>query len=133
MLEKRPYNIVIEEPESHLYPDAQDALTRLIALFFNNTKSNLVLTTHSPIILTTIANLMFAYKQLNNKKNINLEAPVQEEYWIDPSEIGTYLIVNGSLKKVMIDELGIISHDEITEILSKLEKEFEKLLTYNSH
>ena len=44
---KKTY-FIVEEPESHLYPDAQKLITEFIALV-KNAGNQVMLTTHSPI------------------------------------------------------------------------------------
>ena len=53
--------LIVEEPEAHLYPDAQKAITELLALFANAGNSVLI-TTHSPYILGAVNNLLYADK-----------------------------------------------------------------------
>ena len=49
--------LVFEEPESHLFPDAQETIAQLAALLINSSKSRIIVTTHSPYMLTA-ANLL---------------------------------------------------------------------------
>lgn len=55
---------IIEESETHLYPTAQKLLVDLMALVFNKTKGQVILTTHSPFILSAFNNLLFYNKVL---------------------------------------------------------------------
>lgn len=52
----------IEEPEAHLFPSAQNALTELIVMTHNRTGSSFFLTTHSPYFLSSFNNLLYAAK-----------------------------------------------------------------------
>lgn len=51
--------IILEEPEAHLYPDAQKHMAEVLALF-SNLSCQMFITTHSPYILGTINNLIYA-------------------------------------------------------------------------
>ncbi len=51
--------IVIEEPESHLFPDAQRLITEFIAMV-SNLGCQVLITTHSPYVLGAINNLKYA-------------------------------------------------------------------------
>ena len=51
--------VIIEEPESHLFPDAQRLITTFIAAI-SNLGCQVLLTTHSPYVLGTVNNLRYA-------------------------------------------------------------------------
>lgn len=51
--------VIVEEPEAHLYPDAQKIISEMLALASNNS-CQLLVTTHSPYILGAINNLIYA-------------------------------------------------------------------------
>ena len=51
--------IVIEEPESHLFPDAQRMITEFIAMV-SNLGCQILITTHSPYVLGAVNNLKYA-------------------------------------------------------------------------
>ena len=64
--------IILEEPEAHLYPNAQKDITDLLSIFINCGNS-LLLTTHSPYILGATNNLLLAdsvKKTIRNKNRI---------------------------------------------------------------
>jgi len=63
LLEKRSVFLVIEEPEAHLFPETQNQLVEFFGLFANAKPDNqLLVTTHSPYILTALNNLIYAYQ-----------------------------------------------------------------------
>ncbi|KJF79148.1 hypothetical protein UA45_01445 [Morganella morganii] len=48
-------SFIIEEPEAHLFPSAQGAMTSLIANAYNyNNSTSIIITTHSPYILSAL-------------------------------------------------------------------------------
>ncbi len=51
--------IILEEPEAHLYPDAQKDISEILALMSNHSYE-LLITTHSPYILGAVNNLIYA-------------------------------------------------------------------------
>ena len=55
-----PKSVVIEEPELNLFPTLQVHLISNIVKLINNSKSSIVITTHSPYILSIIDNLIYA-------------------------------------------------------------------------
>ncbi|MBE6096661.1 MAG: ATP-binding protein [Schwartzia succinivorans] len=59
LLERSRIFLIIEEPEAHLYPDAQKAITEALGLF-GHERNQVFMTTHSPYILGELNNLLFA-------------------------------------------------------------------------
>lgn len=53
---------IIEEPESHLFPEAQKLVTEYISLAKSAWENQFFMTTHSPYILGTVNNLLYADK-----------------------------------------------------------------------
>lgn len=62
ILENKNSFFVIEEPEAHLFPDAQKDIVTLISLMINVTGSRAIITTHSPYILTSANVLLYSDK-----------------------------------------------------------------------
>jgi hypothetical protein len=67
--------VYIEEPEAHLFPSTQKLIMELMAEAFRvrNGKMCLVLTTHSPYILTSVNNLLQAgklYEGAHGRKSV---------------------------------------------------------------
>lgn len=62
ILEKKKTFMVIEEPEAHLFPIAQKDIVNLISLMVNATSSSVIITTHSPYILTSANILLYSGK-----------------------------------------------------------------------
>lgn len=59
MVNKTKAFIILEEPEAHLYPDAQKITSEILALM-SNCSCQLLITTHSPYILGSLNNLIYA-------------------------------------------------------------------------
>jgi hypothetical protein len=126
-------NVFIEEPEAHLFPNAQKQIVNLMALVYNAMRNNvkLFITTHSPYILTSFNNLMEAgalYKKVDGAKKKKLAKIVPEDMAIDPDDVRAYsLDYDGKLKSIM-DEYGLISTNQIDDVSNDLSIEFGKLL-----
>ena len=71
ILEKKKSFIIIEEPEAHLFPIAQKDVMNLISLMINSTNSKVIITTHSPYILTSTNILLFSEKVENRHTKLN--------------------------------------------------------------
>ena len=130
ILDKSKVFIVIEEPEAHLFPDAQKEMVELIALFCNaQTDNKAVITTHSPYILTSLNNLLYAYGVGKNDPQ-GAKKVVDTPFWLDPSRVAAYFIENGRLESIMND--GLIQAERIDEISNKINIQLDQLYDLQS-
>jgi hypothetical protein len=92
LVDLRP-NIVIEEPELNLFPILQVALVNKIVERLNSSRSNLVITTHSPYILSVFDNLIYAkdvYDRANEQRKEKVKALVNPDAMISFDDIAAY-------------------------------------------
>ena len=68
LLNRRKIFLILEEPESHLYPESQYYISRALGLFANK-GNKVMITTHSPYMLGTLNNMLYASKIPVNKLN----------------------------------------------------------------
>lgn len=119
ILNRQRVYLVIEEPEAHLFPSAQKEMLELIALMINSTGSKVILTTHSPYILTA-ANLAMYSSFVENERN-DREDIVPRQYRISSEKVTAYMLKDHTAQDIidrqnhMIDAAKI---DEISEILN---------------
>jgi hypothetical protein len=93
--------LVVEEPEAHLFPDAQKDMVELIALLANANQGNQVMiTTHSPYILTAFNNLMYA-PQVAEEKGDVVSDILDKDLWLAPGRCAAYFMENGALHSIM--------------------------------
>lgn len=134
---------VIEEPEAHLYPVAQKNLIELMATVVNNSESQIVITTHSPYILSVFNNLLYAKKVagLNKSKQKEINEIIPEFSQLNPNEFRAYSLKNIS-KKYIDDDLrycepifdkktGMIAQNYLDDVSEELGDDFDQL--YNIH
>lgn len=113
ILEKEKYYTVIEEPEAHLYPEAQNNIAKLIALAANKGIS-LLITTHSPYFLGCLSTLFYA-KTVENKirtKKLSEDLNLQL-YKLDINEAAIYYIKNGKLENIYSESAEYITVESI--------------------
>jgi predicted ATP-dependent endonuclease of OLD family len=132
---------IIEEPEAHLFPVAQRELVELLALMVNYQPENqLIITTHSPYILSVFSNLLFASRVV--EKNPAAEAEVQEiidkDCWLNPQEFSAYSLGNQSFPEEMQycepifdNKMGNIKQNYLDTVSEILGAEFSQL--YSIH
>lgn len=119
---------IIEEPEAHLYPEAQMYLIQLLAMMMNhNPKNQLIITTHSPYILTVINNLIYAH-EVGEKHRQVVAGLIEEKSWINPLNVNSYMLANGNVEDIFDSELKMIKAECIDGVSSILNEQFDNLL-----
>lgn len=129
ILENRRAFVVIEEPEAHLFPIAQKDMISLIALMVNATDSRVIITTHSPYILTSSNILLYSEKVENN--NRGEEKPViPRSIRLSYHKFAAYKVENtaDSLTSLMDENSHMISTDYIDKVSEITNNELEHLL-----
>ncbi len=120
--------IGIEEPELNCFPETQKKLVCHFAERSKTSNSNIFLTTHSPYILTSLNNLMYAY-QVGQKHKQETSKIIEEKYWVNPEEVSAYqLLTDGTCINILTSEEGMIESDKIDEVSRTLNEEFDKLM-----
>ena len=98
---KKTY-FIIEEPESHLFPNAQKLIAEFIAMAQNNGQNGVFITTHSPYILGTINNLLYANKIASFVNRSELQQIVASDKWISFEKISAFYIEKAGYRNVLI-------------------------------
>lgn len=132
ILEKRRSFIVIEEPEAHLFPIAQKDVISLISLMVNATNSRVIITTHSPYILTSLNILLYSDKVENHIKSNhkfiipkNLRIPY---HTFAVNKVESISANKNNLESLLDEETHLIMTEYIDEVSSITNKELESLL-----
>lgn len=128
LLENQKVFLVIEEPEAHLFPEAQKDMANLIALVANNNDSQVVVTTHSPYILATFNNLLYANKVAKIKED-DVQQIIDKNLWLDFFRTSAYHLENGKIKNIMDSELNMIQNEYIDSVSAVINQEFDKLFS----
>jgi len=130
ILEKQNVFIVIEEPEAHLFPEAQKEISNLIALMSNVENSQVIITTHSPYILASLNNLILANKV--GSENINVEKRINKNLWINRDKVYAALVTKGQVKDIIDNELNIIQQENIDSVSGTINDEFDFLFQFET-
>ena len=130
----RSRTVFIEEPEAHLFPDAQHLLVEAIGNIFNrgNNKLNFVITTHSPYILSTFNNLTFASTVVNDSNIKTASSFINTKAIINHKELSAFNTSSKGVKKIICGETGLIDAEAIDSISNKISKQFDLLLDLES-
>jgi predicted ATPase len=124
---ERKKSYIFEEPELNLFPIAQKLLVELIAEKVLNHGHKMVITTHSPYILTALNNLVYAY-QVGQKEPSKVEKLVKRELWLNPQNIASYSVEKGTIRSIVSEELQQTKVEEIDGVSSLINSICDELL-----
>ncbi len=126
--------LYIEEPEAHLSPTAQKMVVRLFARIFNSSKNDfqLIVTTHSPYILSSFNNLMYAghlTRVLEPEKTKLIYDIVPRSEVVQPNNVYAYSLTSKKeIENLIDDETKLISQNILDDVSNEISIEFGKLL-----
>lgn len=131
ILENKNRFMVIEEPEAHLFPIAQKNVVNLISLMVNTTGSRVIITTHSPYILTSWNILLYSQKVERYQKGE--KAIIPKNLRISFENFAAYKVENAKdaekcLERLLDEESHMIRTDYIDEVSSVTNAQLERLL-----
>lgn len=129
ILEKRKSFVIIEEPEAHLFPEAQKDVVELISLMINSTESKAVITTHSPYILTSLNILLYSDK-VENSGSVKGETVIPKSMRIRYDSFAAYKLENSenTMEDLLDAESHMIDTDYIDRVSSVTNDALERLL-----
>ena len=116
---------IVEEPEQNLYPTSQVEVVKKL-IDNTGTEGKLVLTTHSPYILSVINNFIFAHDQF--EKYGKTVKGIHNSLLMNYEDVAAYKIENGAIKSIMDSESRMIDATEIDECSGRINSVFDKLM-----
>ncbi len=131
ILENQDVFIIFEEPEAHLYPEAQKEAIDLISLLANLRQNQIIITTHSPYILSSFNNLIYAHL-LGSKKPKEVDGLVDRHLWIDPNRIGVFMVAEGVMTNIADEDVPLIKTEAIDSASEKINHTFDKLFNLDN-
>jgi ABC-type multidrug transport system ATPase subunit len=129
---------VLEEPELNLFPYSQHQFVKYLSQYFTEGEidRSLLLTTHSPYVITAFDNLILAKNVVKEKREFKEKVNdiIPEKYWLDYERVNAYYL-NPKPKKgkpnaenIMNEERKGIGGNAIDEISDELNREYSKLM-----
>ncbi|MTJ19064.1 MULTISPECIES: AAA family ATPase [unclassified Dolichospermum] len=132
---------ILEEPEAHLFPVAQKQLIELLALMVNQNDDNqLIITTHSPYVLTVFNNLLFANRVVEKNPSTQSEVAqiIPQDSWLSAKDFSAYSLGNQSVSEdtkycepIFNQEKGTIQQNYLDTVSEILGGDFQAL--YSIH
>jgi hypothetical protein len=92
----------------------------------NKENSNLLITTHSPYILSALNNLLYA-NEVGKIHPEKVEKVVDRNLWLDYDRVMAYFVDEGKVRSIMDDELRLIKSEEIDSASRIINEEYGKL------
>ena len=132
---------ILEEPEAHLFPVAQKQLIELLTLMVNQNDDNqLIITTHSPYVLTVFNNLLFANRVVEKNPSTESEVAqiIPQDSWLSAKDFSAYSLGNQSVREdsnycepIFNQEKGTIQQNYLDTVSEILGGDFQAL--YSIH
>lgn len=121
--------VVIEEPEAHIYPAGQNEITQAMTFCFNHNVQMLI-TTHSPYILSAVNNLLFAQHCADKFPEIKsaLESIVPQACWLKKEKIAVYYVGEGTIKSIIDQNTGLIGINELDGVSDTIMGDFDAMM-----
>lgn len=132
MLREEPAFVIIEEPEAHIYPTLQHKVFEFITEFTNINNSSVLVTTHSPYILTS-ANVLYYGGRLSQYENSgdDLEKILSSSKYIYPDQFTAWkLNAGGDVESLVDEEYGDLRSSLIDEVSEEIDRLYTKLYYY---
>jgi hypothetical protein len=125
--------LYIEEPEAHLFPSAQKKVVELIASVFKLSKcqTQIMLTTHSPYIISSFNNLLQAGIILDKEivSADKLKEVFNNLFANPPKTLNSYALENNNCKSIIDSEYDLIDSTYLDEISDIISNDFDNLLS----
>ncbi|UUZ87224.1 ATP-binding protein [Paenibacillus sp. P26] len=120
LIEEKKSFIIIEEPEAHLFPTAQNEILKIISLLINSNDNQCIVTTHSPYILSSLNNLLYGYYLAKEHgQTAYVEELYTQDILVNPNNLNALFITRQYVTSIYDDETKLLSGsllDEVSEI-----------------
>lgn len=127
-----PRLFIIEEPEAHLHPAAQKTIIEAIVHAAELSNGKVIVTTHSPYVLSVVNNLYLAGKVKNNDQdvgeNVIESTTLQFGSTIGQKKLSAYCLCNGGAFDLIDADVDLINAEIIDDVSIMLSQDFDKLL-----
>lgn len=131
LLSKTKSFVIIEEPEAHLFPKVQKDIIDFIALFANLNDNFVLLTTHSPYVLTSANTLLYAGR-LRKDFPDEVNKIMGKHQYFSHDKFSAYLLkdinsINAMPENIVNSDTCEIISEKIDEISEKIGEVYTKL------
>ena len=130
---------VIEEPELNLYPKAQYELAKIISSICSESTSEykknnkIVITTHSPYILTAFNNFLLANKLSDKINQEEIENILSQKIWVSQEDFNAYYIDGKNTAQIFNKKTGLIVDNHLDDASEVIMEDFDNLMDLYSN
>ena len=126
LLQPKKMLFIIEEPEAQFFPASQKYMTELISMV-SNCGHSIILTTHSPYVLGTLNNLLYAEAACISDLD-KAEQIIPKLFWLDYKKFDSWFVKDGVIENCMDSEIHMIQNERIDEISKEINSDFDRLM-----
>ena len=130
---------VIEEPELNLYPEAQYELSKIISTICSEASeeyerhNEVVITTHSPYILTAFNNFLLANKLGNTQKIEAVNKILPKNIWVEQADFNAYYVDGKKATQIFNKKTGLIADNQLDNASELIMGDFDELMELYSN
>lgn len=117
---------IVEEPEQNLFPESQIEILETLLIHKRRKGDKLVVTTHSPYILSALNNYIYAKEIYSTSKKAIKEIP--QNLFVDINEVSAYKLEDGKIHNIIDNECKLIDASAIDSCSSKINKIYSDLM-----
>lgn len=125
-------DMFIEEPEAHIFPSTQKQFVYSLVGMLNSghKRHNCFLTTHSPYVMTSFNNLIYAGEiaSESKEKSEKVARCIPSGQRLRLSEVAAYEMRGGKIYSIVDQESGLISAEAIDSASQEIGSDFDYLL-----
>ncbi|AFC26596.1 AAA family ATPase [Saprospira grandis] len=129
---KTAVSLYIEEPETHLFPQAQRQVLEALILMYNAHEEDmhLEISTHSPYLISVLNNMLLAGQLAQNEK-VDQKALDQKHpsyLRVKKEELSAYMLKDGAAFSLWDEETGLLNAQILDEVGENIDRDFDELL-----
>lgn len=123
--------LTIEEGEMNIFPSTQYELVKAVIGAMNFERGDtLLLTTHSPYIMTSLNNLIQSGNSFRENPEMasTIDAVIPQACWLNYSDVNAWKVDDGIITSIKDDEYQLIASDALDEASERISGDFSKLI-----
>lgn len=130
----RPHRtkLAIEEGEINIFPSTQYQLVKQLMASMNFDRGDsLLLTTHSPYVMTSVNNLIQAgnMARTNPAQAKAIEQIIPRRSWLQYADVNAWAVEHGTVTSINDDELQLIAADALDRASDEIASDYDAIIS----